>query len=285
MTDFLSTPAILREHTLLRAGCPLHYWVGGAVGRPWLVFLHGATMDHRMFNAQVEAFAPQYRVLVWDARGHGKSRPLGAGFSLERCAEDMLAIFAAQGVEQAILCGQSLGGYIAQYIYRLAPERVAALVLIGTTPIAKAYSRWEIWALKASVPLFRLWPYSHFTQTIARIHGRRPEVQAYMLQAARQIPKADFVTIWQAVSLAINEKGDPALHFDVPLLLLHGEHDRAGTIRRDMPQWASQEKTATYQVIPDAAHNANQDNPEFTNQVILTFLQQTVGGRHVSTSL
>mgnify|MGYP001137414145 CR=1 FL=1 len=34
MTDFLSTPALLREHTLLRAGCPLHYWVGGAVGRP-----------------------------------------------------------------------------------------------------------------------------------------------------------------------------------------------------------------------------------------------------------
>jgi pimeloyl-ACP methyl ester carboxylesterase len=75
------------------------------------------------------------------------------------------------------------------------------------------------------------------------------------------------------------------LSFDIPLLLLHGEYDRAGTIRRDMPQWARQEKTATYRVIPDAAHNANQDNPEFTNQAILAFLQQTVRGFHVSTSL
>jgi hypothetical protein len=72
------------------------------------------------------------------------------------------------GVDRAVLCGQSLGGYIAQHIYRLAPARVQAMILIGTTPIAKAYSRWEVWALKASLPLFRLWPYGHFTQTIAR---------------------------------------------------------------------------------------------------------------------
>jgi pimeloyl-ACP methyl ester carboxylesterase len=54
--------------------------------------MHGATMDHRMFNAQVRALAPHYRVLVWDARGHGQSQPMGAGFSLERCAGDMLAV-------------------------------------------------------------------------------------------------------------------------------------------------------------------------------------------------
>jgi pimeloyl-ACP methyl ester carboxylesterase len=97
-----------------------------------------------------------------------------------------------------------------------------------------------------------------------------------MLQAARQIPRDDFVTIWQAVTLAVNETGDPALRLDVPLLLLHGDHDRAGTIRRDMPLWAEQEKHAVYLVIPDAAHNANQDNPEFTNQAILAFLHKYV---------
>lgn len=274
MSDYLHTPAVLREHTLLREGCPLHYWVGGQAGRPFIAFMHGATMDHRMFNSQVEALAPHYHVLTWDARGHGRSRPMGAAFSLSRCAEDMLAILDAQGVDQAILCGQSLGGYVAQHIYRLAPQRVQALILIGTTPIAKAYSRWEVWALKASLPLFRLWPYGHFTQTIARVHGRRPEVQAYMLQATRQIPRDDFLTIWQAVTLAVNEQGDPSLHFNVPLLLLHGDQDRAGTIRRDMPDWANQEKHAVYQVIPHAAHNANQDNPAFTNQAILTFLQK-----------
>ncbi len=277
MTDFQNTPGILSQNTLLRAGCPLHYWIGGAQDGPWLVFMHGATMDHRMFNAQVEALAPQYRVLSWDARGHGQSQPIGAGFSLQSCAEDMLAILDAHGVERAVLCGQSLGGYIAQHLYRLAPQRVQAMIIIGSTPIAKAYSRWEVWALKASLPLFRLWPYSHFTQTIAHSTARTPAVQVYALQAARQIPRKDFVTIWQAVTVAVDEKGDPALRFDVPLLLLHGDQDRAGTIRRDMPWWAQQEKQAVYRVIPNAAHNANQDNPEFTNQAISAFLRALDG--------
>ena len=274
MIDFLNTAELLSPHTLLREGCPLHYWVGGRAERPWLIFMHGVTMDHRIFNAQVEALAPHYHGLAWDARGHGKSRPMGAGFSLERCAKDM----------QAILCGQSLGGYIARHVYRLASARVRALILIGTTPIAKAYYRPEIWPLKASLPLFRLWPYGHFTQTMARVHGRRPDVQAHMLQAARQIPRANFLTIWQAISLAVDEQGDPALRFDVTLLLLHGDHDRAGTIRRDMPQWARQEPRATYQVIPDAAHNANQDNPEFTNRASPTFLPKAAICRTVEVS-
>ena len=273
MTDFHQTPALLTEHILWRDGCPLHYWLGGRAERPLLVFMHGATMDHRMFNAQVAAFAPEYRVLVWDARGHGRSQPIGGGFSLEQCAQDMLAILDELDVSQAILCGQSLGGYVAQHLYRRAPKRVAAMILIGSTPIAKAYSRLEVWALKASLPLFRLWPYAHFTQTIARSTALTSDVQTYALQAARQIQPVDFATIWQAVTLAVDEKGDPGLRIDVPLLLLHGDRDRAGTIRRDMPQWARQEKAIRYQVIPNAAHNANQDNPEFTNEAIAAFLR------------
>ncbi|MFO7537373.1 MAG: alpha/beta hydrolase [Chloroflexota bacterium] len=273
MTDFMNTPAVLSERTLFRDGCPLHYWIGGPAERPLLVFMHGATMDHRMFNAQVDAFAPHYRLLVWDARGHGKSQPIGAGFSLAQCTQDMLAILDELGVEQAVLCGQSLGAYIAQYLYRQAPQRVQAMMIIGSTPIAQAYSRWEIWALKASLPLFRLWPYSHFTQTIARSTAQTPAVQSYALQAARQIDRADFATIWQAVTMAVNEKGDPSLRIEVPLLLVHGDNDRAGTIRRDMPRWAERETNVSYHIIPQAAHNANQDNPEFTNRVIKEFLE------------
>jgi len=73
MTDFVNTPPLLSRHTLLRAGCPLHYWVGGQAGRPLIAFLHGATMDHRMFNAQVEALTPHTRVLTWDGRRADRS--------------------------------------------------------------------------------------------------------------------------------------------------------------------------------------------------------------------
>jgi pimeloyl-ACP methyl ester carboxylesterase len=229
-------------------------------------------MDHRMFNPQVEALLPDYRVLVWDARGHGQSQPLGEGFSMERCAADMLAILDHLGVERAVVGGQSLGGYFAQHMYLQAAERVQAMIVIGSTPITKAYNALEVWALKATMPLFNLWPYKNFVRVVARNTTLDDEVRDYALEAIRQIPQEDFLTIWKAVTVAVDGEGKPGVTFDVPLLLVHGESDRTGTIKRDMPEWAAQAPHASYHVIPQAGHNANQDNPAATNRFIREFL-------------
>lgn len=260
MTDYLKTPPMLTQQLLVREGCHLHYWLGGSDQNPLIVFMHGATMDHRMFNAQVEALLPHFRVLVWDARGHGLSKPIGSGFSLALVAQDMLAILDDIHVSQAVFCGQSLGGYIAQHIYWAAPERVQALIIIGSTPIAKAYSKLEVWALKISLPIIRLWPYNHFIKTVAKTIALQPSVQNYALEAMQLIEREDFLVIWEAVTLAIDDQGQPEATIDVPLLLIHGDKDGTGTIKRDMPVWAKYEKQAAYHLIPNAGHNANQDN-------------------------
>lgn len=275
--DYTRTPDGLEEFVLERKGCPLHYWLGGAEGQPLVVMMHGATMDHRMFNAQVPALLGEYRVLVWDARGHGRSQPVGDDFSIELCVEDLLAILDRHGVEQAVLVGQSLGGYIAQRAYFGAPGRVQAMVIVGSTPIAKAYSRLDVWALKASLPMFDVWPYEHFKRTVARSTARDPEVRRYALEAIGQIPRAEFLKIWKAVTVAVDATGLPGRTIDVPLLLTHGDIDRAGSIRRDAPGWASREPDVQYAVIPDASHNANQDNPHFFNEILLDFLSRRVG--------
>ncbi|MEO1295757.1 MAG: alpha/beta hydrolase, partial [Cyanobacteria bacterium J06636_16] len=87
MINFIYTPQTLTQYVLIRDGCHLHYWLGGPSQQPLIIFMHGATMDHRMFNAQVEALIPHYRVLVWDARDHGQSKPIGSGFSLPICVQ------------------------------------------------------------------------------------------------------------------------------------------------------------------------------------------------------
>ncbi len=274
MIDFTNTPKELKQYVLERQGCRLHYWLGGAQENPLVVFMHGATMDHRMFNAQVEALIPDYRLLIWDARGHGRSKPLGSGFSLDLCAQDMLAILDDIQETKAVIGGQSLGGYIAQHIYFSAPQRVQGMIIIGATPISKPYSKWEVWALKSSLSLFHIWPYNHFARTVAKYTAVTRPVQEYALQAIHMVDRSDFLRIWKAVTLAIDDKGLPGHSIDVPLLLLHGDQDKVGTIRRDMPIWAKMENQVTYQVIPDAGHNANQDNPQFTNRAVLEFLHQ-----------
>ncbi len=274
MVDYFQTHTALTEYVLERDGCPIHYWVGGQENRPLVVLMHGATMDHRMFNAQIEALIPEYRLLVWDARGHGKSQPRGKDFSLETCAADMLTILDKTGVEKAVIGGQSLGGYIAQHIYIMAPHRMTAAIIIGSTPLAKAYSKFDIWALKATMPLFGIWPYRHLTKTIARNTAFTEPVRHYALKASRQIGHQDFLKIWKAVTLAVDEKGRAGFTIDVPLLLMHGQFDRTGSIRRDMPHWSKAEPCAHYHLIPEAGHNANQDNPTFTNERLLDFLHQ-----------
>ena len=80
------------EHILERQGAPLHYWIEGPEDCPVVICTHGATVDHRMFVAQLSALTPKYRVLTWDVRGHGLSRPLGTRFSFDDCIDDLLAI-------------------------------------------------------------------------------------------------------------------------------------------------------------------------------------------------
>jgi pimeloyl-ACP methyl ester carboxylesterase len=268
----------LTEHILNRNGCPLHYWLGGEAGRPLVVLTHGATMDHAMFDAQVKALLPDYRVLTWDARGHGLSQPLGAGFTLAGCAEDLLAILDTVGAEEVVLVGQSMGGYIAQHVYRMQPERVSAVVIIGAINIFFPYSRLDVMMLKASMPMLKLWPYSSFVDTVAKSIAVRPEVQDYARRAIRQIPREDFFTIWKDFTLAISEQGIPNHHIQVPLLITYGEYDKTGNgrIRKQGAEWAAYEPDARCVVIPDASHNANQDNPDFFNRLLLDFLREKV---------
>ena len=128
-------PVTLFEHVLQREGCPLHYGVAGPADRPLVVFTHGACVDCHTFDSHWPVVAERYRVLVWDVRGHGRSQPMGAPYSLARAVADLLAILDAVHAGPAVFVGHSNGGYIAQEIAFHHPERVQGLVLANGTCI------------------------------------------------------------------------------------------------------------------------------------------------------
>lgn len=125
----------------------VHYWLGGPAdgGRGTLVFLYGLTADHRLFDQQTAAFSPEYRVLVWDAPAHGKSRPY-ADFTYPNTAADLENILLENGIGQAVLIGQSMGWFIAQALLCRSPHPVKALIGIDTCPYGDHYySRSDQW--------------------------------------------------------------------------------------------------------------------------------------------
>ncbi len=272
---YLETPSNLSEQILEHRGCPIHYWTGGREGRPLLVFMHGALMDHRMFNAQVAHFADNYQILVWDARGHGKSQPVGLpSLTIDDYVGDMMAVLERQNAETVFLVGQSLGAYISQHLIRQYPKRSQALVVIGSTPIAVPVKTFEMAALRFSTTIYRVWPWQLFINLIARTTTINADVAEYVRQVLPQVGRENMITIWGAVSTAVRKEGYPDFSIDIPLLLTHGDQDITGTFRRDAPGWAASDPRIQYHVIPNAGHNANQDNVEFFNRLLEDFIGQ-----------
>jgi 3-oxoadipate enol-lactonase len=112
-------------------GIELNYTVTGE-GRA-LALAHSLGMDGTLWDAQVRHFGGQYRVLTYDARGHGASDKPPGPYSVERFGEDFYGVLRAAGIERAVVVGLSMGGMAAQALAAAHPEAVEALVLADTT--------------------------------------------------------------------------------------------------------------------------------------------------------
>jgi 3-oxoadipate enol-lactonase len=106
----------------------------GPAGAPTVVLLHGwtATADLNWFTCY-RPLAEHYRVVALDHRGHGRGIRSRKTFRLEDCADDAVAVCDVLGIEQFIPVGYSMGGPIAQLMWRRHRQRTAGLVLCATS--------------------------------------------------------------------------------------------------------------------------------------------------------
>jgi 3-oxoadipate enol-lactonase len=116
-------------------GVDLHVLVRGT-GTP-LVLLHAFPLDHSMWGAQIERFASQAQVIAPDLRGFGSSGVTPGTVSMEQMADDLAAILDQLAVnEPVVLCGLSMGGYVAFQFAHKYSARLRALVLSNTRSAA-----------------------------------------------------------------------------------------------------------------------------------------------------
>ncbi|EFW93537.1 3-oxoadipate enol-lactone hydrolase [Haladaptatus paucihalophilus DX253] len=114
-------------------GVSLYYEEHGPTDADPIVFVEGLGYGRWMWRWQREAFADDYRVIVWDNRGTGDSDAPDGPYSIEEMAGDLEAVLAAVGVESVHVVGASMGGMIAQQ-YALDYNRAQTLSLLCTTP-------------------------------------------------------------------------------------------------------------------------------------------------------
>lgn len=103
---------------------------------PVILFIHGFPLNKSMWNNQVEAMSLNYRVIAYDIRGHGNSDSGSGDFSIEIFVNDLIALMDALKIQKAMLCGLSMGGYIALNAIENYPKRFDALILCDTNCVA-----------------------------------------------------------------------------------------------------------------------------------------------------
>lgn len=249
----------------------IKYWTTDNPRALTVFLLHGAAMDHNMFNDQLEILA-EYNVIAWDARGHGKSRPINDAFTISDLADDAVGILKELKIATAVFVGQSEGGMIAQEIYRLHPTLVKGIVAIGSSPIMLTYTAFDVWLLNFSTSIIKLWPYRHFATALAKKTAIQPAVRAYAHRTVSVISKQEFITIWKSAVGSLSKEGYKDMHITVPLLITYGDKDTTGAVKQNNIRWKNYEKNAQLVVIPKSGHNANQDNPTFFNNLLKTFI-------------
>lgn len=246
----------------------LYYEVKGE-GKP-LVFTHGASWDHEQWQSQVDFFSRRYQTVVWDVRGHGLSSLPEGKVNSEDFSRDLADLLNNLGIENAILCGLSLGGHISLQTAIRYPDKVVALILIGT-PFTNAFN----WYERMFVPLNRWSSYLMPMSLSGKIQGKmlskyNKSNQAYIEKAFRSIPHSYWVRIWDAVTRMDSTKDLDKIH--CPTLLLQGESDTM--IRRQQEYMRDNIANSSLRIIQNAHHATNMDNPDEVNEAIASFLTE-----------
>jgi pimeloyl-ACP methyl ester carboxylesterase len=251
-------------------GQEIHFEDSGGAGTP-LVLGHGFLMDQSMFDPQVAALAPEFRVIRWDARGFGATRWDGKPFTYWDLADDVLALLDHLGLDRAVLGGMSQGGFSAMRAALRKPERVRGLVLIstqagvdGAETLAGYRTMLDMWAAMGAVdPLI---------ETVAGlILGPRALWEPWVTRM-RALPKEGV----REPGLCLFDRDDLTARVGeiaCPAIVFHGTADASIPLARGEALAGALPGCATLVRIEGASHASNLSHPAEVNAPLLAFLR------------
>jgi len=104
---------------------------GSSHGLP-VIFIHGFPFGHKMWKPQMRELPNDIHAVAYDVRGHGSSDVGDGQCTIELFVDDLIALLDHLGIEKAVLCGLSMGGYIALRAIEKHPNRIKGVVLCDT---------------------------------------------------------------------------------------------------------------------------------------------------------
>ncbi len=238
----------------------------GSSGGVPIVFLHGVGSDKSVWAPQLEHFGATRRSIALDYPGYGESDPATPGTTRDDFAAAVLAAMDALGVEQAHICGLSLGGVIAIALHHAARERCASLILADTFAVhpdgQAIYDR----SIAASEQMSEL---AAARTPVLLAPGASEDLHQEVRETMARIDPEAFRNGAEAVWLADQRERVAAIA--VPTLILVGDQDTVTPpeLSRDL---AESIPGAELHILAGAGHLANIERPVDFNRLVEEFV-------------
>lgn len=245
----------------------------GTGGTP-LIFIHGFPFDKSSWGEQVNSLHQAQRVIAYDVRGFCKSKPDDNKVSISLFADDLIFLMDALHIKEAIVCGLSMGGYIALNAISRYPERFKALVLADTqcaadTEEAKEKRYKSIEQIQGE----GLEDYANdFVEKIfcRQSKEERPEIVDSIRQTILSTP---VTTVARTLS-AIAQRTETCSMLDkiqVPTLIVCGEEDIVTPPEKSRYMHQHIQNSELH-IIKGAGHMSNMEQPQVFNRHLLNFM-------------
>jgi len=270
-----TTPSDVRRLVVNGVGLALDTAGAG----PAVLFIHGYPLDRSLWRHQLEQLHGYHRIAP-DLRGMGRSDAPDLGYSIATYADDLAALLDAMGIDEAVLCGISLGGYIALECARRWRRRIRGLVLMDTraeadspegrrgrdAAAAAARERGTAAVTEAMLPkLFA-------GETAEAVGAAWAQVEAMI----RATPVPGIVGALSAMRDRPDSTGMLSSLREIPVLVVSGEEDRIIPVTQARAL-AAAIPGARLRVIAGAGHLPPVERPAETTEVLREFLEEIHG--------
>lgn len=249
-----------------------HQLIGGPANKPVFVFVNSLGTDFRIWRDVIIRLAGDFPIVTYDKRGHGLSDVGTSPYRIDDHVGDLEGLLDHLNVKDAIICGLSVGGLVAQGLYARRPELVRALVLCDTAHKIGTNDSWntriatvEKDGIAAIVDgVMKLWFTPEFHEQ------RKDDLTGYRNMLTRQ-PVAGYTGTCAALRDA--DYTEAAKAIAVPTLCVVGDHD-GSTPPALVRSLADLIPGSRFKIIDGAGHIPCVEKPEELTALIKRFVAQ-----------
>lgn len=240
-----------------------------------IIFIHGFPFDHTLWNNVINELKDEYYCISYDIRGFGDSEFNTGQYTMESYTEDLENVISGLKLDKPIICGFSMGGYIALRTNEKLKGNYKALILANTTTSsdndgaklkrAAAISNIDTKGIEPFLDKFFSVAFSE--DFIKKEPLKLEEIKAKIMNFNPIGIKGGLLAMVTRTDTTQSLK-----EIDIPVLLITGENDKI--ISPDiMGQMANRIKNSTLVCLSDSGHMGMVENPDEINRAIRRFLE------------